>query len=163
MIDQVITKSTFILSSVSSGRKYIVGFIAILGLFACLSFTLIWNNETKQSSRSEVPDMYDGVMCASAQSYQSQISLEDIYISTHPLAPKLETNWQTNLAITSTSKEAKEFFNQGLLNIYAFNHAEADRSFKEAIRQDPNCAMCYWGVALGLGPNINIPMNEADK
>ncbi|MBT8371221.1 MAG: hypothetical protein KJO34_09685, partial [Deltaproteobacteria bacterium] len=41
---------------------------------------------------------------------------------------------------------------------YAFNHAEAIRSFREAARLDPNCAMAYWGLALVMGSNINMPM-----
>ena len=41
---------------------------------------------------------------------------------------------------------------------YGFNHAEADRSFREAARLDPKCAMAYWGMALVLGPNINMAM-----
>jgi tetratricopeptide (TPR) repeat protein len=44
---------------------------------------------------------------------------------------------------------------------FAFNHAEAIRSFREAARLDPACAMCYWGMALALGPNINAPMDQA--
>src|SRR5690606_38942733 len=27
---------------------------------------------------------------------------------------------------------------------------------------DPNCAMCFWGEAFALGPNINAPMEAAD-
>jgi hypothetical protein len=41
---------------------------------------------------------------------------------------------------------------------YGFNHAEAGRSFREAARLDPQCAMAYWGMALVLGPNINMTM-----
>ncbi len=41
---------------------------------------------------------------------------------------------------------------------YGFNHAEAERSFREAARLDPDCAMAYWGMALVLGPNINMAM-----
>ncbi len=42
--------------------------------------------------------------------------------------------------------------------VYGFNHAEATRSFQEAVRLDPNCAMAYWAMALVLGPNINMAM-----
>jgi len=45
---------------------------------------------------------------------------------------------------------------------YGFNHAEAARSFREAARLDPECASCWWGVALVLGPNLNLPMMETD-
>ena len=61
-------------------------------------------------------------------------------------------------AITTTSPETQRFFDQGINLLFGFNHAEAIRSFKEAARLDPDCAMCWWGVAIALGPNINMPM-----
>ena len=61
-------------------------------------------------------------------------------------------------AVTATP-EAQRWFDQGLRLTYAFNHDEAIRSFQEAARVDPGCAMCLWGVALALGPNINAPMS----
>jgi len=60
--------------------------------------------------------------------------------------------------VTTKSKMAQRYFNQGFMLNYAFNHAEEARSFREAIRQDPECAMCYWGVAYVLGPNYNAGM-----
>lgn len=57
---------------------------------------------------------------------------------------------------------APRYFDQGLLLAYGFNHAEAHRSFAEASRQDATCAICAWGEALVLGPNINKPMDPAD-
>lgn len=63
--------------------------------------------------------------------------------------------------ITTTSKQTQQYFDQGLRLAYAFNHEEAHKSFQEAARLDPNCAMCYWGMALVLGPNINMPMDAA--
>jgi tetratricopeptide (TPR) repeat protein len=63
--------------------------------------------------------------------------------------------------ITTTSKQAQRYFDQGLRLAYAFNHNEAHQSFQEAARLDPQCAMCYWGMALVLGPNINMPMDAA--
>jgi tetratricopeptide (TPR) repeat protein len=60
----------------------------------------------------------------------------------------------------STSKpNAQRYFDQGLILAFGFNHAEAARSFREAYGLDPNCALCYWGEALVLGPNINAPMD----
>ncbi len=61
-------------------------------------------------------------------------------------------------AVTA-SPEAQKYFDQGLRLTYAFNHDEAVASFKEGARLDPSCAMCWWGVALALGPNINLPMD----
>src|SRR5688572_7280089 len=60
--------------------------------------------------------------------------------------------------ITTVSPEAQRYFDQGVALSYAFNHAEAIRSFKQAAAIDPECAMCYWGVAFALGPNINAPI-----
>jgi tetratricopeptide (TPR) repeat protein len=54
--------------------------------------------------------------------------------------------------------EAKAYFDQGLRLTYGFNHDEAARSFAHAAELDPTCAMCFWGVALTLGPNYNVPM-----
>jgi len=61
-------------------------------------------------------------------------------------------------AITTESSEAQAYFNQGLTWAFAFNHDEAIRSFKEAARHDPKCAMAWWGVALCHGPHINNPI-----
>jgi tetratricopeptide (TPR) repeat protein len=61
--------------------------------------------------------------------------------------------------VTTSSPEAQQFFDQGLRLAYAFNHAEAVRAFRKARTLDPGCAMCWWGEALVLGPNINAPMD----
>jgi tetratricopeptide (TPR) repeat protein len=61
-------------------------------------------------------------------------------------------------AITTGDPLAQAYFDQGLRLYYAFNHAESIRAFWEGARRDPSCAMCYWGVAQALGPNINMPM-----
>ncbi len=60
-----------------------------------------------------------------------------------------------HFGISTNSPEAQKYFDQGLRLIYAFNHIEALRSFKEASRLDPGCPMAYWGQALALGPNLN--------
>lgn len=59
--------------------------------------------------------------------------------------------------ISTKVPSAQRYFDQGLRFAYAFNHDEAQRSFEEAARQDPSCAICYWGAALVLGPNYNQP------
>jgi tetratricopeptide (TPR) repeat protein len=65
----------------------------------------------------------------------------------------------------STSKpEAQQFFDQGLRLVYAFNHEEAARSFRRAAEIDPQLAMAWWGVALAVGPNYNLPVDpEGEK
>ncbi|CAH0194280.1 hypothetical protein SRABI118_01577 [Massilia sp. Bi118] len=50
---------------------------------------------------------------------------------------------------------ARRLFAQGMAQVYAFNEIEAIRSFKAALAQDPDCALCAWGVAYQMGPNIN--------
>lgn len=60
--------------------------------------------------------------------------------------------------ITTANDRARQYFNQGLRLTYAFNHYEAWRAFRHAQRLDPACAMCHWGEAYALGPNINAPM-----
>lgn len=60
----------------------------------------------------------------------------------------------------TASAEAQKWFDQGLNLVYAFNHDEAIRSFQQGAKLDPSCAMCWWGVALALGPNINMPLDS---
>jgi len=60
--------------------------------------------------------------------------------------------------VTVSVPVAQNYFNQGLRWLWAFNHAESIRSFREGERIDPTCAMCAWGVALASGPNINAAM-----
>jgi len=62
--------------------------------------------------------------------------------------------------VSTKNPEAQKFFNQGLEYVYAFNHAEAVRSFKQAAQLDPQLAMAYWGVALSLGSNYNVPADS---
>lgn len=61
-------------------------------------------------------------------------------------------------AITTSSAEAQRWFDQGLRLVWAFNHDEATRAFVKAATLDPSCASCWWGAALTLGPNYNVPM-----
>lgn len=74
---------------------------------------------------------------------------------TAPLWPELGSY---HYRITTSKTEAQRYFDQGLKLAFGFNHAEAARSFQAAYAADPDCAMCYWGEALVLGPNINAPM-----
>ena len=60
-------------------------------------------------------------------------------------------------AITTSSKEAQRYFDQGLILLFAFNHDEAIRSFREATKRDPECLAAWWGIALANGPHINNP------
>jgi tetratricopeptide (TPR) repeat protein len=76
--------------------------------------------------------------------------------------PVLADNLGTlHYLITTSVPLAQQFFNQGLRLTYSFNHGEALRAYRKARTLDPDCALCYWGEALVLGPNINAPMDAA--
>ncbi|MFN2493130.1 MAG: hypothetical protein ABR501_09640 [Pyrinomonadaceae bacterium] len=59
-------------------------------------------------------------------------------------------------AVSTSNAAAQRYFDQGLTYVFAFNHDEAIRSFKRAAEIDPKLAMAHWGIALALGPNINL-------
>ena len=70
---------------------------------------------------------------------------------------------QHHHAISTKNPEAQRFFDQGLTLVFAFNHEEATRAFRRASELDPGSAMAFWGVALALGPCINLdvdPLHE---
>jgi len=79
------------------------------------------------------------------------------------LAPRLQNLGAHAFPVSTRSRQAQRFFDQGLNLAYAFNHAEARRAFREAARLDPNLAMAYWGQALVLGPNINAAMEPNEE
>ncbi len=70
-------------------------------------------------------------------------------------APELQGFGELQAPITTAVPAAQRWYTQGVLQAYAFNEVEAVRMFKAGLAQDPNCAMCAWGVAWQLGPNIN--------
>src|SRR5438132_2559058 len=76
--------------------------------------------------------------------------------ATMPLYPGLGP---VHHPVTSESPLAQKYFDQGLAFAYGFNHFEAERSFRQAAQIDPNMAMAYWGIALVLGPNYNLPQD----
>jgi len=57
--------------------------------------------------------------------------------------------------ITTDSKEAQEYFNQGFRFLASFDFTRAILSFRKALSLDSDCAICLWGEAFSLGPNIN--------
>lgn len=98
---------------------------------------------------------------AAHDTQQPQSAQKPWYDLTGLPAPKsIEGLSDHNYPITTSSDEAQTFFNQGLIEAYGFNHLEALRAFKRAQELDPNCAMCFWGEAYVLGPNLNLTMDE---
>jgi len=85
-----------------------------------------------------------------------------VYMGTadKPGAPLFKGLGSFHHQISTRNKLAQRYFDQGIKLTFGFNHAEAMRSFREAIRLDPHCAMCWWGWANALAPNINLPMPE---
>lgn len=78
-----------------------------------------------------------------------------------PQATLLDGMGEHRRPVTTRSPEAQRFFDQGLTWVYGFHHEEAKRSFREAARLDPSCAMAWWGLALAAGPHINnLEMDE---
>ena len=74
-------------------------------------------------------------------------------------APLFEGMGDYHMPITTSDPDAQQYFDQGMVLAFGFNHAESIRSFKAAQILDPSCAMCFWGEALATGPNINVTSN----
>lgn len=96
-------------------------------------------------------------MLASAEAYAQTLPA-----ATDAPPPLMAGLGDAHLPITTAHPLAQQYFDQGLRYTHAFNHAEAVRAFRHAQRLDPACAMCAWGEAFALGPNINAPMEEGD-
>ena len=77
-----------------------------------------------------------------------------------PGAPVFQGLGKHHHLISTHNPQTQLYFDQGINLMFGFNHAEAIRSFREAARLDPDCAICWWGVAMALGPNINLPMPD---
>ena len=70
---------------------------------------------------------------------------------------------QHHHTISTKNPEAQRFFDQGLTLVFAFNHEEAARAFRRASELDPQSAMPFWGLALALGPCINLDVDPAHE
>ncbi len=105
----------------------------------------------KQDSKLLNPVPGKSIMCASK-------TTDAAWYTSDNIAPLFEGLGNLQYTITTNSAEAQKYFNQGLILSYAFNHAEAARSFYYASKLDSTCAMCYWGYAFVLGPNYNAGM-----
>ncbi len=76
-------------------------------------------------------------------------------------APLLDGMGRDRGPMASRVPAAQRYFHQGMTLVWGFNSAEAARSFEAAIASDPGCALCYWGLAWSLGPNINADMDAS--
>ncbi len=125
-------------------RRYYLAVCTVL-LFACNNS----DNKEKGSAGKDSPVIGCG----------SQTSDKNWY-SSGKKAPRFKGLEGVDFKISTSNKEAQEYFAQGMMLAYGFNHAEAARSFYEATRLDSACAMAYWGFAYVLGPNYNAGMEE---
>ncbi|MDB5445109.1 MAG: hypothetical protein JWQ97_426 [Phenylobacterium sp.] len=97
-----------------------------------------------------MPAMAMGAMAPMPAIYMGQTD--------RPGAPIFKGLGDHHHPISTRIPQTQAYFDQGVALLFGFNHAEAIRSFREAARRDPDCAMCWWGVAFALGSNINLPM-----
>jgi tetratricopeptide (TPR) repeat protein len=79
-------------------------------------------------------------------------------VAAQPAIPLIENLGHHTRPVTTGSPAAQRYFDQGLRLVFGFNHGAAIRSFQEAARLDPACAMAHWGIALASGPHINFPV-----
>lgn len=91
--------------------------------------------------------------------YDHRAFAADPATATGPIAPRLSGLGDYSFKVSTQNPGSQYFFDQGLRLTYGFNHSEALRAFKESVRLDPTNAMGYWGWALVLGPNLNMPMD----
>jgi hypothetical protein len=107
-------------------------------------------------------------MAAMRQRLATMLTIADAYAQTLPgdintPPPLVDGLGDAHLTISSTVPTVQDYFDQGVRYLHAFNHQEAIRAFRNAQRLDPQCAMCFWGEAFALGPNINAPMGPDDN
>ena len=100
------------------------------------------------------------LLACAIRSEAGELSLERSNQSTAPLFEGLGDHRHP---VTADSRKAQLYFDQGLTLCFAFNHTEAIRSFRGALRQDPHCAMAYWGIAYANGPHVNRLMSKEDN
>ena len=131
--------------------KPIAKLLVIATAILTLLYLLLPTTPTQQKDPSQLAS-FGAIKCTVAK-----FLLEDID-TTQQISPLFENLGTLHFPITTSVDRAQEFFDQGLRLTYAFNHAEAHRSFMEASRLDPGAAMTYWGQAYALGPNINDPL-----
>ena len=102
---------------------------------------------------------------APAQHHQMNETAPEIDVSKLPAAVKIEGLGRSHIQLTTKSSEAQQWFDQGLALLHSFWDYEALRAFEQAIRLDPDCAMCHWGLyrALSFGNREQAAKAELAK
>lgn len=89
-----------------------------------------------------------GSLVGTAQTHQhAPPESKEVDLSKLPPPERIEGIGQAHIPITTKSPQAQQWFDQGLALLHCFWHYESERSFEEAVRLDPDCAMCHWGLA----------------
>lgn len=122
----------------------------VLSLIVYISATKIISSKPNTSRQLA----YNFIQCTPAK------FLLDNVDTTKQISPLFKNLGNLSFPVSTSNDRAQAFFNQGMKLSYAFNHAEAHRSFMESSRLAPNIAMTYWGQAFTLGPNINDPQPD---
>ncbi|MCC2690338.1 MAG: hypothetical protein K0S21_3141 [Rhizobiaceae bacterium] len=114
------------------------------------------------SAETDIPsEIAAGPHCRVANLPAQVLSPEAVLAYEEAAPPLWDDLGSLTYPITTGNQEAQSYFDQGLRLAVNFNHAEARRAFRKAQSLDPNCAMCFLGEGLVLGPNINVPMDPA--
>jgi tetratricopeptide (TPR) repeat protein len=88
------------------------------------------------------------------QAMASMPGMDGMQLATPPEqlpAPIRMTGIGNSHITINTSPEAQAWFDQGLNLMHDFWDYESERAFEQAIRADPKCAMCWWGLAQAEG------------
>jgi peroxiredoxin len=68
-----------------------------------------------------------------------------------------------NFPATTSSTQAQQFINQGVAQLHGFWYYEAERSFRQAAKLDPECAIAYWGMAMANIENLKRARGFLDQ
>ena len=109
-------------------------------LHPCLAVSIAVLALTSLSALSQMPS------CHSMASKGAQVAPADL-----PVPQKLTGVGNLHFPISSKNPETQAWFDQGINLVYDFWDYEADRAFEQAIRTDPDCAICQWGLSQSLG------------
>ncbi len=131
----------------------------LLGTTVVLAATFVFlfpDTQQKQIVKQQNASFYS-IKCTAAKFLLKGVD------TTRQISPLFENLGNLSFSISVKDPVAQQFFDQGLRLIFAFNHAEAHRSFMEVARLEPGSAMAYWGQAFALGPNINDPFPDDER
>lgn len=119
---------------------------------------LYGNGAACAPAQSGVPPLLGHLVLAQAETKPFQPAQQPVTPAREGAPPLFKNLGKLQVPVSTSNAKAQAYFDQGIRLTFAFNHAEAARAFRAAQQLDPACAMCYWGEALVLGPNINAPM-----